>query len=113
MIHTDCKKFNKKEGPSEDASISLTRGNKIIMGGLGGGICVGGGRGRGDGGQYQVCGGKQERSPDSQKNVSKYAALGGGSGEPPESPRDLGCERIPGLSGGDLSQNAHPWADRT
>jgi hypothetical protein len=24
------KKFNKKEGPSEDASISLRRGNKII-----------------------------------------------------------------------------------
>jgi hypothetical protein len=27
---TDRKKFNKKEGPSEDASIPLTRGNKII-----------------------------------------------------------------------------------
>jgi hypothetical protein len=29
---TDSKKFNKKEGPSEDASISLRRGNKIIRG---------------------------------------------------------------------------------
>jgi hypothetical protein len=31
----DSKKFNKKEGPSEDASIPLRRGNKIIMGGKG------------------------------------------------------------------------------
>jgi hypothetical protein len=29
---TDHKKFNKKEGPSEAASIPLKRGNKIIMG---------------------------------------------------------------------------------
>ena len=35
MIHpTDPKKFN-KEGPSEDASISPRRGNKIVMGGEG------------------------------------------------------------------------------
>ena len=27
------KKFNKKEGPSEDASVPLRMGNKIIMGG--------------------------------------------------------------------------------
>ena len=32
---TDPKKLNKKEGPSEDASIPLRRGNKIIMGGRG------------------------------------------------------------------------------
>ena len=32
---TDHKKFNKKEGPSEDASIPLRRENKIIMGGRG------------------------------------------------------------------------------
>jgi hypothetical protein len=33
MIHlTKCVKFNKKEDPSEDASIPLRRGNKIIMG---------------------------------------------------------------------------------
>jgi hypothetical protein len=29
---TDHKKFNKKEGPSEDASNILRRGNKIIIG---------------------------------------------------------------------------------
>ena len=33
--HIDYKKFNKKEGPSNDASIPLRRGNKIIMGGRG------------------------------------------------------------------------------
>ena len=33
MLHsTDPKKLNKKEGPSEDASIPLRRGNKIVMG---------------------------------------------------------------------------------
>jgi hypothetical protein len=30
--HTDCKKFNKKEGQSEVASIPLRIGKKIIMG---------------------------------------------------------------------------------
>jgi hypothetical protein len=36
MIHpTDPKKPNKKEDPSEDASILLRRGNKIIMGARG------------------------------------------------------------------------------
>jgi len=29
---TDYKKLNKKEGPCEDASVPLRRGNKIIMG---------------------------------------------------------------------------------
>jgi hypothetical protein len=36
MIHpTDPKKLNKKESPSEDALISLRRGNKIVIGGRG------------------------------------------------------------------------------
>jgi hypothetical protein len=41
MIHpTDSKKLNKKEGPNEDASIPLRRGNKIITGGRGrGDLC--------------------------------------------------------------------------
>lgn len=30
LYTTDPKRLNKKEGPSEDASIPLTRGNKII-----------------------------------------------------------------------------------
>jgi hypothetical protein len=35
-IHpTDSKKLNKKEGPSEDASILIRMGNIIIMGGRG------------------------------------------------------------------------------
>ena len=29
---TDFKKFNKKEGPRVDASITLRKGNKIILG---------------------------------------------------------------------------------
>ena len=29
---TDCKKFNKKEGPSEDVSIPFRRGNKTNHG---------------------------------------------------------------------------------
>jgi hypothetical protein len=28
-----------------------------------------------------------------------------------ESPRDLGCERLTGLNGNDLSQNAQQWGD--
>ena len=36
MIHpTDHKKFNKKEGPNEDTSVPLRRGNKIIIRGRG------------------------------------------------------------------------------
>ena len=35
-----------------------------------------------------------------------------GVGEPLESPRDLGCERLPEL-GGDLSRNAQQWGDGT
>jgi hypothetical protein len=34
MQPTNCK-LNKREGPQEDTSISLRRGNKIIMGGRG------------------------------------------------------------------------------
>jgi hypothetical protein len=44
--------FNKKEGPSEDASIPLRRGNKIITGGRGRKECRwerGGGREKGAG----------------------------------------------------------------
>ena len=32
---TERKKFNKQEGPTEDASIPLRRGNKIVTGGRG------------------------------------------------------------------------------
>ena len=34
MYPTEPEKLNKKEGPSEDASIPLRRGNKIIMRGM-------------------------------------------------------------------------------
>jgi hypothetical protein len=74
MIYsTDPKKLSKKEGPSMDASITLRRENRIIMGGR----CreeprwereVGGKRG-----QEQVWGG-QESGPEGQQNEWKYAA---------------------------------------
>ena len=38
--HTDPKKLNKKKVPSKDASISLRRRNKIVIGGRGMEICV-------------------------------------------------------------------------
>jgi hypothetical protein len=63
--------------------------------------------------------GRQERSPEGQEIARKYAAMGGGRGgmgewggcggtgeKPLESSRDFGCERLPGLSEDDLSQNA-------
>jgi hypothetical protein len=33
--------------------------------------------------------------------------------EPLEKPRDLECERLPGLNGDDISRNAQQWGDRT
>ena len=52
--------------------------------------------------------GRQERSQE--ENEWKYAAVGVMEyGEPLESPRDLGCERLPGFNGDDLSQNAQQW----
>jgi hypothetical protein len=36
-------------------------------------------------------------------------SVGCGMGKPLESPRDLGCQRLPGLNGDDLSQNAQQW----
>jgi hypothetical protein len=51
MIHpTDHKMFNKKQGPSEDASIPLRREKKITMGGR---VGLQMGEGKGKGGQDQ------------------------------------------------------------
>ena len=76
--------LNKKEGPSEDASISLRKGNKIIMGGRGReGL---GGRGEGEGGQNQLWG-RQKRSPKGWETL--------------EICRDLEYKRISGLNVGD------------
>ena len=70
MIHpTDSKKLNKMGGPSEDSSIPLRRGNKIVMGD----------RGR-EGSQWEMrgeeknqgnrvrYGTRQKRSPECQEN---------------------------------------------
>ena len=61
-------------------------------------------KGKRKGGRIRY-GGRQERKPKGQDNVWKYAAV--------ESPRDLGCERLPGLNGDDLSQNAQQWGEGT
>jgi hypothetical protein len=46
---------------------------------------------------------RQERNPEGQGNESKYAKVGArGLGEPLESPRDMGCERLPGLNEDDI-----------
>ena len=67
-------------------------------------------RGREKGGQDHVWG-RQEKCPKVQKNDSKYDAVGGTvcvcvcvCGKPLESPRDLGCERLPGFKGMSLAQ---------
>jgi hypothetical protein len=77
MLHsTDPKKINKKEGPSEDASILFRKGNKIIMGGRGreGLGCERGGDKRG----RIRYGNRQERGPEGQENEWKYLAAWGG-----------------------------------
>ena len=46
----------------------------------------------------------QERIPKYQDNEWKYtAAEGGPGGEPLGNPRDLGCERLPGLKEDDIA----------
>jgi hypothetical protein len=67
------------KGPSEDASILLRRGNKIIVGGrrMEGPGCKRR-EGKGKRGQDQVWQ-RQERSPKVQQNECKYAAVEGGS----------------------------------
>jgi len=83
---TDLKKFIRKEGPSEDTSIPLRRGNKIIIGG----------RGKKERSWRRGrvrCKVRQERSPEGQENEWKYAHTG--VGVIIESPRDLGYKRLP------------------
>jgi hypothetical protein len=47
---------------------------------------------------------RQERSPEGQENEWKHVTVGfGGQAKPLENPRDLGCERLSGLRGDDLS----------
>ena len=59
----NCIKFNKTEVQSENASISLQKGNKTIM--------------RGRGRKRRITyGERQERSPEGQENEWKYAAAG-------------------------------------
>ena len=76
---TDHMKFNKQKGLSEDASIPLRRGNKIIRGGR---RREGSGWRKQDEGQSSgrmKYGRRQERSPDNHENEYKYAAMWGSS----------------------------------
>jgi hypothetical protein len=59
--------------------------------------------GKGGGGRIR-CREKQERCPESQKNSLKYVAMGvKGQGQPLQSPKDLGYERLRGVKGDDIS----------
>jgi len=67
------------------------------------------GRGRGgeERGRNRYGGRRKEIGPVGQENEWKYAAARDeGRGKSLESPRDLRCERLPGLNVGDLNQNA-------
>ena len=58
--------------------------------------------------------GEQESSLEGDQNEQKYAASGGGRlGDLLENTRDQGGERLSGLNGGDLSQNAQQWGKGT
>jgi hypothetical protein len=61
---TDCMKLNKKEGQSVDASVTLWKGNKIIMGGRGGRDLS---RQEGKEGGRIKYEGRQQKSPEGQE----------------------------------------------
>jgi hypothetical protein len=114
MTHpTDHKKFDKKEGPSEDSSTTLGRRNRIILGGKGRERPRWERRGGGEEGRIRYVG-RQERSPEVQENKWKYIAAGSRLwGNPLESPRDPGWGRPTGLNMADFSWNAQQWGDGT
>jgi hypothetical protein len=65
-----------------------------------GGNRVGEGRGKEKRRGRNRYGERQEGCPEDQENESKYVVVGvRGQGQPLESPRDLGCERLSGLNG--------------
>jgi hypothetical protein len=100
---TDHKELNKKKSPSEDASIPLRRGKKIIMGGRereGPGRRVKGEGQRGAGSDMRRNKRKAQKAKRMNGNMQLLRLGGGGA---LESLRDLGCKRLPGLNGGDIS----------
>ena len=104
---TDPKKLNKKEDPSEDALISLRRGNKIVIGGRG---RKGNGKERSwrgtEGASALGVGKTRERSRESVEWMEICSRWGRASGESLESTRDVGWGRHPGINAGDLSRDA-------
>jgi hypothetical protein len=91
-----------QEGPSEDASIPLRRGNKLITEAGGGGIWVGGGR-EGKGGADWVCGKTGERLRRPEERMEIHSCWGGG--EFSRKSQRPGMGGLPGLKVGDFSQN--------
>jgi hypothetical protein len=105
---TEHMNFNKKKGPIKDALIALRRGKKIVTDSRGREAPGWWGWGAREGRiRY---GRRQERTQKGQENDWKYIAARGWGGAI-ESPRDLGCSRLLGLSGDELSQNAQQWGD--
>ena len=94
--YTDHKEFNQMESHSMDSSIQYIRRDKIIRGGRGRERHLGGnGRGREKGIKDQVWR-RLESSPGVLVNGLNIQLNGGGrQGEALQSPRDLGCERLP------------------
>lgn len=71
-------------------------------------------RGRRNGEQDQVwTGGTGEKPRGPGESMEICSLWGLEVGDPLESPRDPGGERLLGLNGGDLSQNAQQWGERT
>jgi hypothetical protein len=56
-------------------------------------------------------GDRRESQRARRMNGNMQQCVVGGLGKPLESHRDLGCERLRGLSGDDLSQNAQQCGD--
>jgi hypothetical protein len=72
-------------------------------------------RGRRKGEQDQGCGGGRREAQRTRRINGNIQPLGeeGSGGDPLESTRDLREERLSLLNGGDPSQNAQQWGDRT
>ena len=108
MIHRlDPQKFNKKDGPSEEASIPLRRGKEIILAEEQGRDLVEEVK-RENVEQDQICWGgyMNEAQRAKRKNGNKQlqgVEVGGGASTNYQSP---GGETLLGLIGGDISQNA-------
>jgi hypothetical protein len=99
--------LNKKDGPNVDGSIPLMRGNKIVnRRQREGGTWMRKGRGGGNGGAGSGMKGNRREAQRARRIMEMYSSVGWeGWRKPLESPKQLGCERLPGPNGDDLSSN--------